>query len=171
MTQNDRFDKYSILTGIIRSAHAIHGTVKVEAVSDNPKRFSIGNSFWADSLQKIVKIDACQQANKYFLVHFEGINDRTEAEKLRGCRLMIEPSNVEPLPEGYYYHFQLMNLSVYENDLLLGRIVDILSNPANDIYVMETPDKNQVMIPALKSIVSKIDLQNKRMEVQLPQGL
>jgi 16S rRNA processing protein RimM len=101
------------------------------------------------------------------LLDFEGIESREDAAALFGMQLMAEP-DAAPLPEGQYYHYQLAGLAVYERGEYIGKITDILTRPANDIYVMQSEAGEEIWIPALKTVVKNIDLVSQRMEVELP---
>jgi len=105
------------------------------------------------------------------LTKFVGVDDRDAAEGLRNCELVIDPQSAPQLPEGEYYHFQLEGLEVIENGINLGRIKEILSYSANDIYVVSREDGADILIPALKDIVKNIDLAGGTMTVELPEGL
>ncbi len=76
-----------------------------------------------------------------------------------------------PLPEGHFYHFQLLGLQVYESGICLGEIVEIIESAAHDVYGVQRPDGRRFLLPALKSIVLKVDLDKGRMEVKVPAGL
>jgi 16S rRNA processing protein RimM len=101
---------------------------------------------------------------------FAEIKSREAAGALLGAELMAEP-DAASLPAGQYYHYQLLGLAVYEQGIYLGRVIEILSRPANDIYIMQEEKGGEIWIPALKSVVKNIDLTAGRMEVELPEGL
>ena len=105
------------------------------------------------------------------LLRLAGVADRNAAEKLRGLRLYVDESEVEPLPPGSWYWFQLLGLSVREKGRVLGEIAEILPYTANDVYVVRRQNKKDLLIPALKDVVKQVDLDAKVMEVELPAGL
>ena len=180
-------DKTLVLVGVIHGAHGVRGLLKVESLSDNPVRFAMGSRLYAyihmaevgrgainraqladkNSCLLIVKSATPHQGR--LLLAFEGIESREEAEALVGARLLAEP-DAAPLPEGQYYHYQLAGLAVYEYGEYIGKITEILSRPANDIYVMQNEAGEEIWIPALKAVVKKIDLEAGRMEVALQKG-
>ena len=85
--------------------------------------------------------------------------------------MLVPASQIPPLPEGQYYQFQIIGLKVWEEGHLLGEIIDVLDYTANDIYVLRRTDGTETLIPALKQIVRRIDLEAGIMEVSLPEGL
>jgi 16S rRNA processing protein RimM len=65
----------------------------------------------------------------------------------------------------------LIDLEVFdEKGFLLGTITDVLQTGSNDVYVIKT-NGNDLLVPALKEVVKAIDLKNKKVVVQLPEGL
>jgi 16S rRNA processing protein RimM len=67
-------------------------------------------------------------------------------------------------------YFELEGMEVYEDNVLLGTLVRVLETGANDVYLVKG-DKGEIYIPALKSVVLKVDVPAKRMDVALPPGL
>ncbi len=163
-------NKDQVLVGIIGSAHGVDGRVKVLCLSDNPQRFAASAVLTTNKGRQLT-IESVSAHKGMLLVKFAGVDDRTAAEKLRDSELVADPQSAPPLPEGEYYHFQLEGLEVIENGVKLGRLKEILSYSANDIYVVSREEGNDLLIPALKSIVKSIDLTNGTITVELPEGL
>jgi 16S rRNA processing protein RimM len=162
-----------VLVGVIHGAHGVRGLLKVESLSDNPARFIAGSRIYACLPQRepfpLTVNSACPHTGKLLLGCAE-IASREDAAALTGAQLMARP-DAAPLPEGQYYHYQLEGLAVYERGNYLGRLSEILSRPANDVYVVRTEEGGEIWLPALKKVVKNIDLKLRRMEVELPEGL
>ena len=75
------------------------------------------------------------------------------------------------LPEGRYFIFQLEGLDVYEDDRFVGVLTEVLQPGANDVYVIKPPQGEEIYLPAIKSAVLNVDLENKRMQIKIPEGL
>ena len=85
--------------------------------------------------------------------------------------ITVPPEAVPQLPEGEYFHFQLLGIKVLtEEGEELGRISDILETGSNDVYVVNGPT-GEVLVPALADVIVKVDLDQGIMEVNLPDGL
>jgi 16S rRNA processing protein RimM len=101
----------------------------------------------------------------------EGINSRNEAEGLRDCFLTVSEDMTPPLPEGEYYHFQIIDMSVYTRKLeYLGQITQILPTGSNDVYVVSDEDE-ELLIPAVDEVIVEVDVAQGTMTVDLPDGL
>ena len=100
------------------------------------------------------------------------VKDRSHAETLHGLLLTVPREYVESLPEGSYYHFQLLDLRVYDEEgEYLGKIKEILSTGSNDVYVVGVEGRRDLLVPALEDVVREVDLDEGRMVVLLPEGL
>lgn len=164
----------NIMVGVIIAPHGIAGCVAADCLSDNPLRFHSGAVLLLDQPvlgHKQLTLETASTHKGRLLLKFREIPDRNAAELLRGRKLLVTEEQVPPLPEGEYYHFQIIGLRVLENGQELGKIEDILDYTANDIYVLRRPDGSETLIPALKSIVKRIDIAAGLMEVELPPGL
>jgi len=120
----------------------------------------------ADYQPRVLIVESATPHRGKLLISFVDVKSREDAAALWGASLMAEP-DASTLPEGQYYHYQLLGLSVYEQGRYLGRLIDILSRPANDVYIMQTETGEEVWIPALKSVVKRIDLAAGSMEVTI----
>ena len=116
-------------------------------------------------------INEVKQHKKYFLIDFQGISDMDAAELLTGALLQVTREQLVKLPADSYFVFDIIGLSVYtETSEYLGKIEDVLHTGANDVYVVKK-DRLSLLVPALKQVVKKIDFDNCRMIVKLPEGL
>ena len=158
-----------IKIGLIITNHGYKGELKVKILSDEPKRFEMLDSVFLETEEKL-RIENVRYYNAGALIKFAGIDTKEEAAKYRGKYLCIAKEDVLPLPENSFYIFQLVGLKVYENNQYLGALVDVISNPAHDLYLVRTESGKEIPIPALKEIVKKVDLVEGIIEVVLPEG-
>jgi 16S rRNA processing protein RimM len=106
------------------------------------------------------------------VVRFESFSNRNDAESLRGHLLTIPLAEVPPLPEGQFYHYQLLDMAVRtDSGEDLGHVKSILVAPANDVYVVEKEGQRDLLIPALANVVLDVDLTSNQMTVHLLEGL
>jgi 16S rRNA processing protein RimM len=164
-----------ITVGEITGAHGIRGQVKVASLTDfAEQRFAIGSELYIERLQKKMKITESQIHKGLYLLKLDGINDRDLAQALLHSYVQIDINDLAELPEGQYYHFQLIGMQVYEDDTLLGEIIDVRPTGANDVYYIKTPDGShggEILLPALKDVVLDVDLSMRKMQVKVPAGL
>ncbi|MCL2817851.1 MAG: ribosome maturation factor RimM [Clostridiales bacterium] len=164
-------DKEKIIVGKALSPHGIKGQFKVEVLSDFPDRFAPSARLWSEALGAAVVVESAFWHGGTLLVGLQGINDRDAAGKLTGSYFLIDKEQLNPLPPGRYYHFQLLGLQVRQGGELLGTVSEVLPYAANDIYVVRREGGEELLLPALRSVVRNIDLERGVMEVELPEGL
>ncbi|MEG2639017.1 MAG: ribosome maturation factor RimM [Clostridiales bacterium] len=167
-----KYEDIMIDVGRIVAVHGIKGEVKVASLSSNPRRFKKGSKLTIEKTGELAAIATVRPQNDLFLIRFEGVEDRNTAEILKGSMLQIPQEDAAPLPHGEYYFFQLEGLEVItEEGESLGTITDLMANGANDVYRVDMGNNDYLLLPALKQVVKKVDLENKKMTVALLPGL
>ncbi len=163
-------EPWDLVVGQVTAPFGVKGEVKVRPETDLPERFQRLRQVrleFPSGEERPIHIRRVRVTAKGLLVTFEGYEDRPQAEALRGAWVKIKHSMALPLPEGSYYIHELVGLHVVtEEGRELGEITEVIKSPANDVYV--TP---HAMIPALREVVKRIDLEQKLMVVSLPEGL
>ena len=122
---------------------------------------------------KAVEIDrfvrVCQRG---LFVKLDIVNDRAQAESLRGTELTVPPDHLQPLPDGSYYFYQIIGIDVWDEERgYLGKVTEILKTGANDVYVARGPEGAEVLIPALADVLLEVRPDENRMVVRLLEGL
>ena len=160
-----------IRVGRILTTHGLKGQVKVEVISDYPQRFSPKNRFICDKTGRELELESSFPQRAHLVAKFKGIDSCEQAQALGQSYLLIPIDQAAPLPPGRFYYFQLVGLDVYQDEELLGSLTEVLPYTANDIYLIKTPQGGEILLPALKSVIKTVDLEQGRMEVILPPGL
>lgn len=155
--------------GKIINTHGYKGELKVLPLTDEVDRFfDLHHVFIDDDEYHVIKARLHQE---YVLLLLQGREDMDSAKELQGSYLELPVEELKKLPEGQYYHFQIVGLSVYEDNRLLGEVSDILQTGSNDVYVVKSPKGKEIYLPALKEVVRHIDVEAGKIEVKLPPGL
>ena len=160
----------TMVVGRITGPWGLRGELKVESHTNDPNRFSIGNVLLLNGCPNTIKQSRSYKSG--FVVKFDQISSRTQAESLRGTLITTPFKNANPLPNDSYYHYQIINMGVWTQDgRNLGNVREIIATGANDVYIVRDPNQKEVLIPAIKSIVLDVSLNENRMIVQLPKIL
>lgn len=160
--------------GVITSTHGVRGEVKVFPTTDDPARFK--------KLKQVILDDGKQQIDleiasvKFFknmvILKFKGIDNINDVEKYRRATLLVTRENAVPLAENEYFIADLIGLSaVSDEGEELGSITDVLQTGANDVYVVTTPQKEEILVPAIRECILAVDLDARRMQIHLLPGL
>lgn len=163
-----------VLIGKIVGVHGTKGTNKIRSYAESLSVFAPGRTIFVRATggpETSFEIDWVKPHTRTPLLSFKGVTEHSQAQALIGAELFIPKEELPELDEGAYYWVDLIGIAVFtkENEYL-GRIESIIETGSNDVYVVKG-DKTEVLIPALESVVKNIDLENKRMLVDLPEGL
>ncbi len=150
------------------------GEIYLEMLSDNPERFEKTNLFRIESAEGWTEIEiiATKMVSGRPVVNIKGVKTVEEVKPFAGELLYISADELGTLPEGQYYYFDLIGCKVTDtkgNDL--GRILNIENYPANEVWVIITPEKKQCLFPAVKDFVEKVDIENKVVIIDPPEGI
>ncbi len=158
-----------ITIGRILASWGDKGKLKVEVTTDFPQRFAPSSKVYIN--QQPTVIDSTEWHKGKAIIKLNGIDSIEDAEKLRGQLIEIHHTQLHPLPEGRYYHFQLIGLEVWTTQgELLGNITEILSAPSNDTYVVSGAE-GEILIPAIEDVIKSIDLNKGCLLIEPTEGL
>lgn len=161
-----------IVIGEITKPHGVRGEVRVKPHTDEPERFTwLEQVYVGESAQRLMLVEKARVHQNTVLLKLTAVNDRTEAEALRGEWLMVPEEEALPLEEGEYFLFQLKGLAVstVEGELL-GTLVSVIETGANHVFVVQG-DQGELLLPDIEEVVQDIDFENGRMVVKLLPGL
>ena len=153
-----------IEAGEIVTTHGVRGEVKVLS--------------WLDSPELLCEFDRCRIAGRDYtmesvrvqktcdLVKLSGIDTMEAAQAMRGKVIELYREDID---EDVIFGAELIGVEVYEGDVLLGEIRDVLDYPASSVYVVR--GEHEYMIPAVKQFILSTDLDANRMQVKLIEGM
>jgi len=159
-----------VIIGQILAPWGINGKLKVEVTTDFPQqRFNPGSKVYVN--RQPMTIDSTEWRKGKAIIKLISIDSIEQAQRLRGQAIEIHHSQLQPLPEGQYYYFQLIGLEVQTTQgELLGKITEILTVESNDIYVV-SGNNGEILIPAIDDVVKSIDLDKGRIIIEPIEGL
>lgn len=146
-----------VVVGRIGRAHGIRGDLSVESRTDEPeRRFAPGSSVLCRDA--VLTVTASRPHGGRLLVSFDGVEDRTAAERLHGALLEIEVDPQEaPEDEDAFYDHQLVGLSVIVEGVERGVVVEVLHLPAHDSLLIDLGD-GRVQVPFVEALVPEVDV-------------
>jgi 16S rRNA processing protein RimM len=163
-----------VLVGIIARTHGNKGEVIVNPHSDfAEQRFRVGATLFARQGAGPVRplqVTAVRFQQGRPIVGIAGFSSISEAEHLAGAELRIPASEQEALPEGSYYHHELIGCEVVTGTGdVVGRVSDVQGDGNATRLVVRGP-RAEVLIPLAQEICD-IDVGAKRIVVTPPEGL
>ena len=149
-----------LLIGEITKPQGVQGELKVRPITCDPWRFedmTYAYVLEGDNYRKVeIKVRKVNEDAVY--LRMEGVITRNDAEEVRGTKLYIDREHAVELDEDSTFICDLMGLKgVLTDGSEIGKIIDVMQPGGNDVYVFKGK-KGEVLVPALKSVVVKVDL-------------
>lgn len=164
-----------IKIGQIVNIHGVKGDVKVYPLTDNINRFKgLMEVYLLDKDgYRLVKVESFKLLANMVVLHLEGVETPEMAQKMRNTYICVDRKNTIKLPKNTWLICDLIGITVKTEDgEELGKISDILQLGSNDVYVVKPVNGGEdILIPALKSVVKKMDIAEGIAIVALPEGL
>lgn len=160
--------------GVITQTHGIKGEVKVFPTTDDVNRFKKLKNVILDTGKENIEleIEGVKFFKQYAILKFKGIDNINDIEKYKGKSLLVTRENAVKLKKNEYFISDMIGMkAVTEDEKEFGTLVDVMATGANDVYVIETLDKKEVLLPAIKQCILDIDIDKKIMKVHIMKGL
>ncbi|MCY7797543.1 ribosome maturation factor RimM [Bacillus spizizenii] len=163
--------------GKIVNTHGIKGEVRVISKTDfAEERYKPGNTlylFMDGSNEPVeVTVNTHRLHKQFHLLQFKERQSLNEVEKLKNAIIKVPEEDLGELNEGEFYFHEIIGCEVFTEDgELIGKVKEILTPGANDVWVIGRKGKKDALIPYIESVVKHIDVSEKKIEVELMEGL
>lgn len=159
-----------MVLGTIVRPHGLKGQVKVALSCSGLERLAacpdLRLCFQGRELKKVSVVKGFLHNDGDAVLLLREVSGVDEAQTLRGAQLCVPPGFEEKLPPDSYYLHDLIGLKVETvAGIPLGILAEFLETPANWVCVIKDGDK-ETLIPALKSVIRRVDFKTKRMVVE-----
>lgn len=160
--------------GGIANTHGIRGEVKVFPTTDNPERFTELQTVKLDTGKGYIdlEIENVRFFKQFVILKFKGMDNINDIEKYKGKGLWITRDQAVALEEDEYFIADLIGLSVYDEEKNeLGKVKDVMTTGANDVYIIEMNNGEELLLPAIKDCILEVSVKDKYMVVHILDGL
>lgn len=163
---------FFLAVGLIRKPHGVRGEVQMTVLTDFPERLTTGRTVYLGERHLQVTIKTRRTHQDMLLLTFEEFPDRSSVETLRNQTIFVPVDEAPELPDGEYFHHEILGLQVItEAGELLGEVVDILETGANDVCVVLNAQEREILLPIIDDVILNINLSEGRLLVRLLPGL
>ena len=165
-----------VAVGEVLKPHGLGGELRVRTLTDRPEeRFGALTAcfLWEPAIDRreACQIASCRFDGETLLVKVRGIDSPEEARGLIGRLLAVDRAEALPPPEGSFYPWQMEGALVLTRDgRVVGRFAGIESGGAQDLWVVADAGR-QRLIPAVAEIVVEVNLSERRIVIDPPEGL
>lgn len=160
--------------GVITQTHGIRGEVKVFPTTDDAMRFKKLKEVILDNGKErlTMTIEGVKFFKKFVILKFKGYDSINDIEKYKNAKLLVTRENAVKLQKGEYFIADLIGMKVVtEEGAPFGVLKDVLETGANDVYIVDTEEGKEILLPAIKECVRNIDMENTTITVHIMDGL
>ncbi len=160
--------------GVITTTHGVCGEVKVYPTTDEPERFLDLDYVLLDTGKELRRLDIknVRFFKNLVILKFDGIDNINDIEKYKGRDLWIPREEAQELDEDEYYIADLLGMKVLlEDGTEFGTLKDVMETGANDVYIVNSVEHGEVLLPAIKECILDVDVEAGTMIVHLMKGL
>lgn len=159
--------------GKIVNTHGLKGEIKVIPWTNTPEVFEDIEYIYVKGREEAkFDISNIKYQKNNIILRLKGINDISEAEKLKNSIITADREQLGELEEGEYYITDLIDCTVEAEDgSVYGLVKDVINTGSSDIYVVKRDEMKDLLIPVIDDVVLNIDIEAKRITVRLMEGL
>ena len=163
--------------GKIVNTQGIKGEVRVISTTDFPEeRYKKGNVLFLflpkNETPVQLTIKSHRKHKNFDLLLFEGYENINEVEKFRDGIIKVPESQLGELEEGEFYFHEIVGCLVFTKDgEEVGKVMEILTPGANDVWVVKGKQGKEILIPYIDDVVKKVDLKEKIILIDPMEGL
>ncbi|MGC6767971.1 ribosome maturation factor RimM [Enterococcus sp. LJL51] len=162
--------------GKIVNTQGLKGEVRVISQTDFPElRYKKGAVLLLFQERKNpveLTIKSHRKHKNFDIVSFEGHPSINDVEKYRDGILKVAKDQLNTLNEDEFYYHEIIGSKVIdEAGTEIGKVKEILSPGANDVWVVQRVKKKDALIPYIESVVKKVDIEKGEITVEIPEGL
>ncbi len=164
--------------GQLVNTHGIRGEVKIKSNTDYPEqRFAKGEKVWLthESLPEALPLTIAQLRThkSSMLIRFKEWDNINQAEPLKGGWLVVPESDeiADENDDSFYFH-QIIGCQVLTTDgVVIGKVKEILTLPANDVWVVTRTGAKDLLLPYIDDIVKNVDVSSQQITIEWMEGL
>ncbi|HPG30880.1 MAG TPA: ribosome maturation factor RimM [bacterium] len=170
-------DDYIIIGKIVKP-QGLKGEIKatpyisqnIYAKKKSAERFNLLKQVYIKGEEYVV--ETVKHLNNGIVLKLSGVNNRDEAEKMRGKLLEIPKDEWTKKSEDEYFFYELENMKVVtEKNEELGIVSEVLDMPANAALEVKKKNGQEILIPFIKDVIKRVDSQNGIIYIDLIKGL
>ncbi len=159
--------------GKIINTHGLRGEVKIVTWTDSPEVFEELKFVIAKMRGQETRLDIknIKYQKNNIIVAFSQLTSIEEAEKLKNAVLLVPREELGELPEGVYYIADLIGCEVFDANGKIGDLVDVFGTGSNDVYDIKRESKKNLLVPIIDGVLQSVDIENKKIIIEIPKGL
>jgi 16S rRNA processing protein RimM len=160
-----------VLVGIVTGPHGVRGAVRIKSFTERPEDIA-GYEPLVDPTGRPFALRLIGAGKGVLIAHLDGIENRDQAEALRGQQLYLPRSALPPAGREEFYYADLIGLAAVLGDgTVLGRVSAVHDFGAGATLEIARPAAPPAMVPFTRAVVPQLDLDRGRLVIDPPLGL
>lgn len=161
-----------VCVGVVAGAHGVRGAIRVKSFTAEPKDVAAYGPLEDEPGERQFRLRLLGSGKGVLIAKLAGIDDRDQAEALRGLRLYLPRTALPPPGDDEYYHADLIGLEAMLADgTAIGRVRAVHDFGAGDTLEIDRPQGPPLMVPFTRAVVPVVDLDAGRLVLDPPPGL
>lgn len=164
----------SLPIGTVLKGHGLKGDVKIHSLLENTEILDGVDTLivtYPDGRIEDLELDRVHAHGRKVVLGFKGIEDRADANALRGAELSIAREDLPPLAAGEYYLSELAGYTVVSDDgTFIGLVREVWDLPANAVLQVIDNDR-EVLVPLIDEVIKEIKFDDQRVVITAMEGL
>ena len=160
--------------GVFANTHGVRGEIKVFPTTDDAQRFKKLKKVYLDTGKEKMELEitSVRFFKNLVILKFKGIDNINDIEKYKGKDLLVTREQAVPLEEDEYFIYDIIGAKVVTEDGKdFGELKEVLQTGANDVYVVETTEGKEILLPVIDECILDIDIENKIVMAHIMPGL
>ena len=161
-------------TATIGRTHGVEGFLKIYSLSGeyaHLKKLKSAVAVFPDGKEKLLSVSQVRFQGDLLLMKFSGYETPESARLLSGAILKVKREDARKLRKGEYYIADLLGMEVFTEDGHFDVVRDVMETGANEVYIVESDEHGEVLIPAIRQCVLDVNVEEKKMKIRLLDGL
>jgi len=157
--------------GKLLRTHGLRGEFVLHLETDFPERISPRKVLYCGDAHDKLTVSSLRSHDKYFIIGFKEFGSVEDARKCINQFLYVKTDEIEGLPEGHFYFHDLIGMEVFEKEIKIGMVSDMVETGANDVMVVSPEEGKEILLPVIESVILSIDAKTRKVNVLLPEWL
>lgn len=163
-----------IVVGRFGRPRGVTGEIYINPLTNNPERFRNNEPLWIETAGgwKALEGSSVEDISGRLVAKLKGVDSPEQARLLTNQYLYVRSQALGILPEGHYYHFDLIGCRVVDTaGLELGEVTDIEEFPGQDLLAIQSAEGKRYSLPLVKRFLKEIDIEKKLIVIDPPEGI
>ncbi len=163
-----------LLVGVITRPHGVRGELKLRLFNEESSALDQATHVVVEPERgetRLSEIESVRGNVRGLILALSDVNSREEAEAMRGAKLWVARSTLEPLEPGQYYLVDMIGCAVRLRDDVIAVVKDVRPDPSVDTMVLQMNDGSIAEVPIVDAWVGEVDVQARTVELLSEDGI